>query len=222
MSTALPLIVRREILASLVDMGSRYYSNGDQLLQAGFTSFQPVLTADFASCAEGEDEFHRWYLIECAKEWIGTDASAGVVLFGNGDGYKSPLLERLRRERDVAGYGKEFYQSTPSQSWRCWLSPCHIADRKQFLENTEAYGRTVATVQQEIMAEQTNEARLHSSWSMGALGGSARNIIAECKRLLQSVLQADGFNLLHQEARSGWLVFSKPISRFRDAICFQD
>src|SRR5262245_53989027 len=98
MSRALPLSAKREILVNLVDFDSRYYSNGYQLTQAGFTSFQPILAADFASCSESEYEFHRLYLIECAKEWIGTDASAGVVLFGNGDGYKSPLLEKLRGE----------------------------------------------------------------------------------------------------------------------------
>jgi hypothetical protein len=211
MSRELDLRIRKEILHNLVDMASRYYTNGTQLFQAGFTSFQPVLDADFASCSEDEKQFHRSYMIECAKEWIGTDASAGVVLFGNGDGYKSPLLEGLRRTRDLAGYGKEFYQSNPSESWRCWLSPCHIADRKRFLEDTEGYGRAVTTVQQKVKAEESNEVRLHSSWNLSALRNSPKNIMVECKKLLQSVLQTYGFNL-SQEVRSSWLVFSKPIS----------
>jgi hypothetical protein len=122
----LSLRFRESVAECLLEIASRYFQHGDELAEMGFNAFIAYVEYEFSAC-DGEDrERHKLFLVEEAKEIIGTWGPMPPVLHeASAVGYRSPVIEALRTKRKEDGYDRESYKKS-AESWKYYLSPCRI------------------------------------------------------------------------------------------------
>jgi hypothetical protein len=108
--------VNAPIAARLSALGDAVFDIQNELGKRGFAAYLPM-QADLFAWAQDDAERAELgtYLREMAKETIGAVARPGGILMA-GDGYVSPYLERLRKDRDAAVGDFEAYRAALDRS----------------------------------------------------------------------------------------------------------
>jgi hypothetical protein len=206
---------RQRILNSFTPMGERLFTHSEQMFATGFSAWIPVFEYTFAGCGAENIEFHKRFLVEAAKEEISNGYLGGVVLGGVGSGYKSPLISDLRRERDKAGFGWEFFKDPRNERdhWKCWLSPCWKERERIRLQEPERRSQLLKLLKENLKLERAKETDqiCRVKWSSTPNRTSERRSVA--KSILGDSLGELGYRLRDDLSIPGWNVFSRPAAK---------
>jgi len=97
----IPVDIKRKVLYPLVPLLDRSSEYRERLLQSGFQAFLPYERYKESFCEAQDIQAHLLYMRENAKESLGQIGICPPLLTGEGLGYRSPVLEELRRQRDA-------------------------------------------------------------------------------------------------------------------------
>ena len=127
---------------------------------SGFTAFVPWLSWRSSYCSSDEAELHALCQIEEIKEQITDPRPRGASpIFGDTQGYRSPLLSQLRDRRDREnGCSLEELRQTEGSSWKWYLDPC-----ERRLQRSDDRGDTFQRARRLVAAEREKEASLHAT-----------------------------------------------------------
>lgn len=122
---AIPVDIKRKVLYPLVPLIDRSSEYRERLLQSGFQAFLPYERYKESFCEAQDIQAHLLYMREKAKESLGRVGIFSPLLTGEGLGYRSPVLEELRRQRD-ARIGCNFREARQRQipAFELEIDPC--------------------------------------------------------------------------------------------------
>jgi hypothetical protein len=217
----------RAICGGLLALGDETFRYADQLASAGFRAFAPRWKFTESFCAAQEElELHRRCVIERARSLVGRPWPPLYVRWTAAERallYASPLLERLRIERDKENGvpQNELSNRYPlgEASWRREIDPCHrrqlMADVGEPLAYKERWNAVldeeVRALEREVAQQATGISRAHTFDRNGRYA------------LFAAIMERDatpfGFCYDRGKSRPNYPVFSKSVSKDWD-ICW--
>lgn len=156
---------KRTALLALARMGDQAFDSIARLDAEGFLRAQCWLKYRMEYWPTGGDVAD--FALECVeevKELIG-NCKGAQTLYGQEDGYRSPLFEMRRLERNARlGHpltNRGMVSSGP-ESWRHWPNTWMRESERQKRLNPEAFLRTRDSFRQRLAAVRKDEAAMHS------------------------------------------------------------
>jgi hypothetical protein len=204
---------RQRLLGLFTAIGERLFKHSEHMRSAGYSAWVPLFEDSVAGCNVDNLEFHKEFLIEAAKEEIGNGEGGGIVLWGGGRGYKSPLLSELRRERDAAGFGWDYFKGSNRDTWQCWLSPCWKERWRIRAQEPERLAQLLAIRNARLKEERVKQVErlCQVEWS-SSTKHQTKERRAVAKRILGEALGEFGYRPRPDLSIPGWIVHSRPIA----------
>jgi hypothetical protein len=203
-------------------IGEALFDYMDALQRAGFSAFMPhnELVQSFCG-AEEECDIHRQCLIESAKCLLGRPFPFSVSQAEEQLLYRSPLIQRLSRERDFEnGVPVSLLPSRyPGQVFRIEVDPCRRRMAYSRINDKQAFDARWDAAQKDQSRRLESETAHHAT----DLGGDYAFYIEQRYAFYTAVMKRDaaalGFEFDRLKSRSCFPVFSKPINEEWD-ICW--
>jgi hypothetical protein len=111
------------LAADCLPIAERYFSNANRLVDIGFRRHNLKLSSgdDFCTIKEIEESKKIWH--EISKELVASYGPRPTPLFWHIAGFKSDLLENIRRQREKDGLTIEWERTAAIERWKYELAP---------------------------------------------------------------------------------------------------
>lgn len=180
----------------------------------GFSAWIPYRDFLESYCNSGDIQLHRLCLIEQAKLDLGIPWPMRLRAPASERVYSSPLLDRLRAERDrmngvpVTEIGNRY----PTEGWRREIDPCEWRRRRAQIENRRAYDERWNAMLEEQRRCFELEVSRHATGLSKSYTFDPEGRYEFLSAVLQREIAALGFEYDPTSSRPEFPVFSKPIS----------
>jgi hypothetical protein len=200
------------MLSHLVPLGERFFEMAERMKSVGFSAFWPLLEWQESFCDSPEElALCRQVRIEVTKELLGNFWPHPYLRDDPGPGYRSPLLQQLRKARAERGYSFDTYDR--SKPWLLELDPCKFRRIEfAFTHKKDAETRRAPYLERHSELRRQEVARYATSMSLEAADQEFLRR-ALCVVVLADALREVGFQPSKEAGRrTGTNLVEKPLA----------